>query len=91
MQLQVWGVVRCGLPGARLLLSCILTEQAPEIVKAHIHTFTPLPGARLLLSGILSEQAPEIVKAYSGDFEGFDVQSDGSWACIQAVRKNAAS
>eukprot|EP00955_Chlamydomonas_euryale_P114495 366279-Chlamydomonas_euryale.AAC.20 len=47
-------------------------------------------GARLLLSGILADQAPEILEAYAADFDDFEVKTDGSWACVQAVRKRAA-
>jgi len=47
------------------------------------------PGARLLLSGILADQAPEILEAYAADFDDFEVKTDGSWACVQAVRKRA--
>ena len=44
------------------------------------------PGGQLVLSGILVEQVPEIQAAYSGEFEGFVVRSEGSWAMLTATK-----
>lgn len=44
------------------------------------------PGGRIILSGILQEQAPEIQEAYRDEFESFEMQTEGSWALLTAVK-----
>lgn len=45
------------------------------------------PGGHLVLSGILQEQVPDVLAAYEPHFEGFEVATEGSWACVTAVRR----
>jgi len=45
------------------------------------------PGGRLALSGILQEQVEDVKAAYGPCFEGFGVETDGSWALVTARRR----
>jgi hypothetical protein len=38
-------------------------------------------------AGILAEQVPDVKEAYGRHFEGFEVQTDGSWAMVTARRR----
>jgi len=82
--LQQAGVALPSPEGFSLVVANIL--RGPLVELAPRLAGYAAPGAQLVLSGILAEQVPDVKEAYQEYFSGFDVTTEGSWACVTAVR-----
>ena len=45
-------------------------------------------GGAIVLSGILKEQKGQLIETYSKDFKDFDIQTQGDWARVSAIKKS---